>query len=545
MAKIIQGKEGGRIIWDKDDWTNGLAPNWGTSVFPSVLGGNQMTTMRAVNPFRKWGVPLPGYSPTVATNSSVVTDYLRKGLVYQTNVDIISNDGKIQQFDGTNTLTNNGTFPHTIVPSGGTTPIGRDCVIYNAKTSGTTAITQNYFYSYSSTTVWNIGCYVNFTTFVDDFASNPTYITTVYIPGNYSAGKDYPHPLIVGDDDLLYVGDRNFLHAIDGTVNSAATKCEFYPEILTLPYGWVITSIEKSDSGLMIFSYFSTVMTDNYRGQTRAWLWNYGELDITRSYNLNDNFTSESFTIGTTIGIFTSGRIVDPQNTSKVSKIQLFDGTKFVPTVAFIGALPIRGGVEVQGDNVTWNSGGTVYSYGSKTLGEKSGLNRIAVMSNGTSSGMLGTFFDSTNVMAVSAGSTTAGGLQMFSTNFESSIGVSDCYLLTGLAEPLFPLYEKGRIKSVTIEFSNSVTPANSTELTVIICDRLNNQQTVISQHTQVTNATEQMIKRENTTANAPLMAFDGLALLLQWTRQSGTATESFGPARVIVDYENYRSVTT
>lgn len=539
MPQIQSQKEGGKIVWSAEDWSEGLAPNWTISQFPIVLGGNKLTAMTAINPFRRLGIALPGYKPSSATNNAVVTEYLRKGLVYSTNVYIVSNGAKIQQFDGISTLTTPAF--HTITAHGGhTTPVGNDCAAYAAYVGS--SYTQRYFYSWSDNTDWDVGTFDFNATFDDDFMSTApaTPLGSPYLTG----GVGYPHPLIVGDDDILYIGDRNFLHALDGSIS---TNGKFFPAILTLPTGWIITSIEKSDSGLMIFTYYlgPNGQNDNYRGQARAWLWNYGELDITRSYNLNDNITSESFTIGNTIGVFTKGRIVDPQNITKTSKIQLFDGTKFVPVQAFIGDLPIRGGVEIQGDCITFNSGGTIYAYGSKTLGVKSGLNKIATSNNGTSSGMLGTFFDSNNILSVSSGTTTTGGLEMFSTNFEGTISASNCFFLTSLAEPAFPLYEKGRIKTVTIEFSNTVTPANSTELTLILCDRLNNQQTILSQHTQVTTAAEQMIQRTADTSGTPFMSFDGLALLVEFSRQSGTASQSFGVAKITVDYENYRSVTT
>lgn len=534
MPQIIQNEKGGKIIWDKDDFMNGLANNHSSSTTPTVLGGNKLNSMRSINPFRKLGVPLPGYRPTAATNSSVVSEFLRKGIVNGTSVYIISNGAKIHQFDGTNTITNSGNFPYSITAHGGhSTPVGNDCVAYNTNISSTP--TLRYFYSWTDNTDWDVG--------MSDFAfasPNDDFMSTIPASAlnttTYAAGKDYPHPLIVGDDDILYIGDRNFLHAFDGRTGTDGT---FTAAVLTLPYGWIITSFEKTDDGLMIFAYYSTVTNDNYRGQTRAFLWKYNENDITRSYNLNDNFTSESFTWGNTIGIFTSGRATDPQNTSKKSKIQLFDGTKFIPTVSFIGTIPIRGGVEVQGDSVTWNSDGVVFCYGSKTLGEKSGLNKIAATTNGTSTGMLGTFYDSNNILAVSSGATTAGGLEVMSTNFEATIGTSNCFFLTALTQPIFPTDKRGKVMQVKAVFDKTVNTSNTTELSLTLADRLNNTNLILDKHTQVTTADEICVKRTSTTTGGALMQFDALALLIFYTKASGTATESFGPIRVEVDYLN------
>lgn len=534
MPEIKYTKEGGKIIWDRDDWsTPGLAPNYSNSLTPSVLGGNKLQSMGAINPFRKWGVPLPGYRPSTATNSSVVSEFLRKGIVNGTAAVIVSNGAKIHQFDGTNTITNSGNFPYSVTAHGGhSSPIGNDCLAYVTNISSVP--TQRYFYSWTDNTDWDVGMSdFPFTSADDDFMS--IVPASPFIKATYAAGKDYPHPLIVGDDDVLYIGDRNFLHALDGR-NGADGK--FSPAVLILPYGWIMTSFEKTDAGLMIFAYFSTVTTDNYRGQARAFEWNYNELDISRSFNLNDNFTSESFTLGTTIGIFTSGRVTDPQNVSKKSRIQLFDGTKFVPMIAFIGTIPIRGGVEVQGESVTWNSDGVVFCWGSKTLGEKSGLNKIA-QGGGSSTGMLTTFFDSNNILAVSSGATTAGGLQMFSTNYEATIGVSNCFFLTPLCEPFFPEGFRGKVKLITVEFSNIVNPSNTAELSLTLADRFNNTNLILDKHTQVTTSDELLIKRTLTSLSAALMNFDSLALLIQYTKANGTASEAFGPTRIIVDFIN------
>jgi hypothetical protein len=536
MPKITNNEKGGKIVWDTEDFVSGLAPNWTTSVVPVIRGGNLLSYSSSMNPFRKMGYPLPGYRPTQVTTNSVVDSYLRKGLVSGTVANIISSGAKIHQLiiADPGSFRNDGTFPHTITPTGGNTPLGNDAVLYYGYVGGTLA--QRFFYSYTSSTIWDIGYYDLSSSFDDDFMSTApaTPLASPYTTG----GKDAPHPMIIGDDNVMYIGDRNFLHAYDATSTAVDNDGQFFPAVLTLKSQWIITSIEKTEDGLMIFAYSSNIQgggssTGDFRGSARAFLWKYGELDITRSYDLNDNFTGESFTIGTQVGVFTFGRIADSTLATKRAKIQLFDDEKFKPEISFVGSLPCRGGVEVQGNNMTFNSGGIIYSFGSKILGDKAGLHKIAVCT-GTSSGMLSTFYDANQILTVSSGTTTTGGAETFSANYRE-----DSACLTSLAEPFFPTYSKGRVKNVKIEFSNTVTPANSTELNLKLYDRNGTSlATILATYTGAATTDPRIIQVENDTSGNPLPAFDGLALYQQWTKASGIASESFGIARVELEYE-------
>lgn len=533
MAKITQNQKGGTIIFDEQDWVNGLAPNWKTGSFPNVRGGNQMSTATAMNPFRKYGYPMPGYEAVDATNVNLVTTFLRKGVVKNDTAYIVSNGALIHAYTiGAQALVSSATFPHTITPHGHSSAVANDCVSYVAKVGNVSAL--RYFYSWSDNTDWDIGTYDFSTTFDDDFMSTApaTPLAAPYLAG----GVGYPHPMIVGDDDILYIGDRNFLHAYDGQ-EASDNDGKFFPAVLTIPNGWVITSMEKVEEGLMIFSYFNNQTfsgTNNFRGQARAWLWNYGNLDVTRSYDLNDNLTSESFTLGNTVGVFTYGRTTDPSNLTKQSKIQLFDGSTFKPEIGFFGDLPCRGGVDVAGGSIRWNSSGIAHVYGSTLLGVKSGLNKIAV-GDGTVSGMLASFWDYNDEIVMSSGTTTSGGLNVFNQGATDSLSL----FTTAFAEPEFPLYSKGRVTNVTVEFSNIVTtPANSTTMDIRLYDGTETEMVILSGHNQVTNQSEMIINRTLDTSSNPLKSFDALALAVRWNNVGGTASEFFTIKRVTVQYE-------
>ena len=65
-------------------------------------------------------------------------------------------------------------------------------------------------------------------------------------------GQNVEHPMIVGDDDVLYIGSGRYLHGYDSFTSLTGT---FYSKVLTLPKGYIITSIQKYNGYLVIFAH--------------------------------------------------------------------------------------------------------------------------------------------------------------------------------------------------------------------------------------------------------------------------------------------------
>lgn len=529
MVKIVQNSEGGKIIWGEEDFPKGLLPSYATTTAQIRRGNELLSSSRAFNPFRNYGYAYPGYLASDVINVSEITEYCRKGLVNGTTAYIVTNGLKLQALDlTTDTLT---TSFHTISPPGGSAPASNntDCVIYTAKVGGTSA--SRYFYSYSSTTIWDVGTFDFASTFDDDFMSTApaTPLASPYTTG----GHGYPHPLIVGDDDVLYMGDRNFLHAYDGQ-DATDNDGKFFPAVLTLPGGWIINSFVKTDTGLMIFTYFDNPTAGSggtfYQGKTRAWKWDYNNLDITNSYDLNDYYVTESFIYEGAIGCFTQGTLSDPATGTKTSKMQIFDGTKFKVLVPFVNNIPIRGGVDIQGDALVWNAGGTVYSYGSPLIGVKSGLNTLTE-GLGSISAMLSNFKSGNQY--ISSGITTSGGLQNLSTNYNANASYS-----SPLAEPIFPERKIGHVTNVKIRYSDITTSAVSRSLTIQLRDRSPNSSTIVSNITDIPDANAMVADFNNNTSNIELLKFDALKLVLQWGIGNGVA-DAPGISGVEVTYKN------
>lgn len=78
-----------------------------------------------------------------------------------------------------------------------------------------------------------------------------------------SGSYQYPHPMVVGDDDLLYIGDGPRLHAFDGSYASDDDG-KFYNSVLTIPGTYYIKAFQKYKDFLLIFA------DENMAGTTYA-----------------------------------------------------------------------------------------------------------------------------------------------------------------------------------------------------------------------------------------------------------------------------------
>lgn len=455
-----------KIIFDRKDWLAGLHPQYTATGQYAQTGGNFASTQSCFNPFRFLGYAGPGFNTLATTNAStVLSSYIRNGFNSGANAYLIENGAKIHRFAiASNTFLNDAGgvgFPHTVsAHAGHNTPVLNDCVLYNHKVGGTSAL--RFLYSWSDDTDWDIGTQnMHLTTpaFDDDFMSTAP-ATPLDLSSGYEGGKGYPHPLIVGADDILYIGDRNFVHAYDGQ-NSADDDGKFYPEALTLPEGWVITSFAKiAPKTLCVFAYYSNTSSGDtyYNGSAKCFFWNYIDLDPFDIEDLDDNFVSEAFEYQGTVGCFTSGRPTDLANGTKNSKLRLYDGNKFVITAPFIGNLPIRGGVEVLGKEIRWltSNGSNIFSW-NNNFGLDPTLNIVGTSQNAaTASGMLRTF-----ALASSIASSQA------DTSYYFNTVISNYYSSASYVSSLVELDENIDITEIRVKFLYTASGGRDFTLTI------------------------------------------------------------------------------
>lgn len=443
MPQIELHQTGGTVTYSYQDWLASHDTISGNDADKKIGSGPSLADQ--VDPLRSPGYISPSFLPVSVTNETAITSYLRSGVVSGDNAYIISGGALLHQLTSlaTGTITNTGIWPHTI-NDGHASIVGEDIVNYY---TGTTLRT---FFSYRDATDWNVGIYNQVAaTFDDDFMSTipasplgATYITD---------GKDAPHPLIVGDDDVLYIADRNFVHAYDGQVGANGT---FYPAVLTLPKGWIITSFaKKNDRKLAIAAYFSPsagASTFN-AGSAKVWQWNYLDLDPDFAYDLHDNYVSEVFNWKGTLATFTSGRKTETQRGNY--KLQALIGTEFETIQTYnTGNLPIRGGVDVVENDIYWNGGGKIYFYVKNPFGENYIFGNLFGNGN-TTSGMLKLFTNLFNIH-FSDGSGASSGLRYLGGSAYNEAG----QLQGKVAVPLFPKRKRGRLKKVDIIYKNTFT---------------------------------------------------------------------------------------
>lgn len=553
MPKITYDKSGGgKIVWSAEDWLAGLHPQFSTTSTSVVrFLTNKMALQTAINPYRYVGALMPGALPTDVGNVSQVTTFLRNGVVKASSAYLVSNGALVQKITTLSAPLSIETtnWPHSI-NSNANSEAGQDIVLYNAKTGGTSQLQM--FVSYNNSAKWDVASYTfatASTVWDDDFMSTApaTPLASPYL----ADGLGKPHPMVVGDDDILYMGDRNFLHGYDGQ-NSADNEGKFIAAVLTLPAGYVITSFSRIENFLVIYAYLDTGSgSPTYLSISKAFFWNYLDLDPTYTIDLTDNYVSGGFQYKSTIGCFTQGRS-SPQSgnssSTKVSKLKIWNGSIFETKFAFNENVPIHGGVEVLDETINWNADGVLYGWGEPYPEDFGNSSNRLTQGSGTTSGVLKTLASGIQVM--SSGATTSGGLQEVDILFTEFY--SNAVAILATAEPLFPKGFRGQIKCVRIQFAYTVTPGGTggrnlvfrlvrsgttsgSEITTLIADSDNFRSTSI----------DTLVKEFTTDSSTnQFPPFVALRPDLTWSAGSGGG-DALPVERIEVEYDliNYQNV--
>lgn len=499
MPKVVLNKDGGSITYDQDDWLAGMDTTSAGANY-GKMGGNPF--MSQVDPLRLFGYLSPSFKETQVTGNSNIDNYLRNCVVNGSNAYFISG-----RTSGTSTVQKLTTitagaidttapFPHTI-DHAHSNETGDDICNYY------TGTTLKAFYSFSDATDWDVGAYnYGANTFDDDFMSTvpASPLAAPYLTG----GAGYPHPLIVGDDDVLYIGDRNFVHAYDRSVGANGT---FYPAVLTLPQGWIITCFETMPTlQLAIGAYWLQGQGTNTfnRGAAKVWFWSYLALDPDYARDLRDNYVSELKQWGGTIAAFTSG----PKTLSDagVNKLQIFDGNQFVVKKTWnTGGLPIRGGVDNVSNDLYWNSSGAIYSYTKRPDNGEYILNWLEGAGNGTS-GVL-KFLTASRTIHLSRGTTSDGGLEYFNSNYRE-VGLFQGQVVS----PSFPALQKGKLNKITIKFAATATGGRTIAVNATLDG---NSVVLVSATSEISKA--RTIQIQTRSDGSPLGTFSSLQCAFNW----------------------------
>ena len=273
----------GRIVYDVEDWISGMNQEGSTITMNGrslILDG----VYGMVNPFKYIGALRPCFGAANLTNHATVTARVMGSIDDGNFIYGICSDAKIQRSSRVGVIATSS-WPHTITAHGGhSTPVGEDIVIYNQ------AGTDYAFYSWSDNTDGDVGRFDLSSTFDDD------YMSTVAGGGAVLSTKYY-HPMVVGENGKLYIGDGNNLHELS---NATYTQNKF-----VLPTGYIITSFAKWDTYLVIYAHKITKNATRFTGAT-AFFWDMASPLADLKILLEDDQVNGGFTFQGIPGCITS-----------------------------------------------------------------------------------------------------------------------------------------------------------------------------------------------------------------------------------------------
>lgn len=527
MPKLTQNNKGGVIIWDKDDWMGGYVPQGGrdgvgTAMKSDVQG---LSYMLNFDPYRNIGYAQPSPYATTATNAptqlsgtvGVACVPITSSYAY-----VLTGNGKILEYNySLNILTNAGALPYSIAHGAHTTFSGSDMITYHHNVGGT--LTRSVFYSFNDNTDWDVGTIlptVGSPTFNDDFMS--TVPDSPMAGADLTYGKDYPHPMAVGQDDVLYMGSGRYLHAYNGSVGTNGT---FYSKVLSLPQGFIITCLLKRDGYLMIggiMGLSDAPLSSPLSNEAGVYVWNYLDQDVNSYIPCNDGYISSLVPSNGAVTAITAGYVLDKGGI----RIKQLNGDSF-QTIADLptSEVPLFRGVDSVDKVIYINSNGVIYSVGSQ-YGDTDNVNQIGTCQNTPAKGFVKNVAVGTRRYMIASSTAT---LDSFGASYADATIIE-----TPIVEPLFPDFSQGRITKVTIYFKGTSTSNGRTLTTSFLIDN----GTVEVQITQnlATIAVPLIKKYEFDYTGKQLPFFKDIFLRLSW----GTGAKTSSPivSKVEVHYE-------
>lgn len=437
MASVTKEGKLIKVRFDKSDWLRGIV-NGGNAYSFDSLEGDGLTYVISMNPNRYPGYLAPGFEYADVTNMSSITNNATIKNIAQSVAGGgfgygIENNSKFHQINTlTGAITATGGYPRTLA---GTSPVGSDVVRYMI--SGTEYI----FASYNENTNGYIArLAVSAGTWTDPFTPGS---------GSLTLNKNYPHPMIVGDDDILYIANGREIVAYDGVANVASTLA------FSVPDGFIITSFAKHPNFLVVFCSTKTAY-DSAPGSSYAFFWDYASADATYKYDLNCAYVNGAFSFKGNLGVFGQRQSFSRNK----SLMMMFNGSIFETVATFVEQIPGHGGVDIVDEMILFSAGdfgnlgaGRIYSYGSLGKGYDNALQQIG-SGGGTEGG---------GVLFATGSSYTTGYLASFGSSggelnvFNSGFGDSSTFY-TALKDIDFGRYGMGKVVGVKVVYKDKVT---------------------------------------------------------------------------------------
>lgn len=455
MPSIQANSKGGMIRWDKDDWNAGLLPfakndtvTADQSSAYSIIEGKGFALSQAIDPLRNPGLISPGYVSTALTNSSTVTDAITGQCNYLTDAYLMGATGKIYHLGNGSTFDASayGTITATAGNHNGHTGVatGDDIIYYKANVASVSTLCR--FYSWHDDTDGDVGRIV--TAFDNNFSD---FMSTT--PATFGTLSTSVHPMCVGNDDVLYIGNGNIVAGYDGANGANGT---FTASKLVLPSDLTITSFQNLPNYLVIFASRTSTTTGSYASESIVFFWDMISADPTYKFNVDTFTITASFQYGSTVGCFGVGGSGGSYGGAGFIKMFMYDGTRFDLVKNFpicVAGTVNRNSVIVLDETIyfasftgsfTGSTHSAVYAYG-KELGDWK-LN--CIYSDGKSSG---NFLDSfKNGEFVTLG-------QVCPIKLNTTYTTDARFVMPHVTPPL-PSEQRARIKKIKVGYGNTCT---------------------------------------------------------------------------------------
>lgn len=526
MAKITENQ----IIFSYADFVAGNAKN--NAVRVSTNPSNQSTSN--FDPFRNYGIAQPGKLAVNATNNSGLAGVVVAGVLKNTTLAYcIDSGGKFHEYTySTNTLNTGGApFPQTL---SGTLPVGQDVKIYKHNSSSVPVFSV--FYSWYNNTNWNVGAFVDYTgtpdeDFMSTIPATPLDIASASpADGRDVAQKSAPHIMEIGSDDILYIGSGRYLHAYDGATGTNGT---FYNRVLSLPQGFTITGLLRSQDKMLITGVYSGITgtinsaSIDSAGEAMVYVWNYIDLDITQVISLDDPYVSSIFMWRGNIHVVTEGES-EGFGTFKAVKVKVIIGNSAVKIAELTGNVAFRG-VDGSSQVLYLNSAGKIYAIGDNTKDGFQVTNVASCTRTGSNGGWIKNIVG--NILLSSGTDSSLHDMSKFS----AASFAATAQLETGYYPLDLPKGMKAQIESVQVEYYTTVTSATVAFIVTISGDTGTIDSTVMGDVTTVA-APLQKIYRTDASGN-PFRAFSNISIRLIWRNATGS-TSAPQVASVIINYK-------
>jgi len=517
MPKISQHSKGGTIIFDGDDFI-GFSPQGGKTAGRLVKSSPGFSYAQNLDQYRDIGYIQPGllYSTATLATTQLANSY-GVGFAIDNSDEgyILTDAGKVLQYNyTTNALTNAGNYPHTIAHGAHTTFSGKDCIIYQHNVGG--VIRRDLFYSFNDNTDWDVGVLNPANdTFDDDYMS----VGGVYGPpatplagADLTYGKDYPHPMAIGSDDVLYIGSGRYLHGYDGGQGAEGT---FQAKVLTLPAGFIITCLLSTGTNLLIGGIYANTLAplvSPLNNEAKVYVWNYLDQDITYNIPCDDGYISSLINYRGIPTAITAGYVLNRGGIRiKVLTGDYFNTIAELPT----SIPPLFRGVDSVANQMFINADGKIYTVGSPFSNDYE-VNQPVAASNSGDSGFIKNVFYATSSNRNLISSSTAD-LSVFRSGFSESAS-----FYSTKAEPLFPNLQQGRITHFIVYYKGTSTAGRS--IRFILVNETGNQILVLNDTTEIA---EPLIKKYEISDydGKPLPFFKDISVLAVWGGGDGSTS--------------------